>query len=288
LILLEYSDSIRTMKVYDSATQQGVRSEPVWRWFRDGKIQGRRVGVHRKPEQRQHPTAVYTQVPSAENTSNLESQAERLVACRAGRGFHVNRDIGSQITKSRPTFLALLADPAVGRIVSERTRVGFRCLKADGRESDVVNQAEDRTEDVLTDVTGMIVSFCARCDGRSRKQSQWCGSGRRRMQLLTSHIMQLSDRCDREIDDACFACKNLLQLRENNWASFFVATAAWHNHPEWFLGRPALPAYRIHGRLVTRCAELQSALARRDATRGHVRAFSTCLRRRVGNSTLRM
>jgi predicted site-specific integrase-resolvase len=34
------------MKLSDYAKQMGVRYETAWRWFRDGKIQGRRVGPH--------------------------------------------------------------------------------------------------------------------------------------------------------------------------------------------------------------------------------------------------
>ena len=34
------------MKLSDYARQMGVRYETAWRWFRDGKIQGRRVGPH--------------------------------------------------------------------------------------------------------------------------------------------------------------------------------------------------------------------------------------------------
>jgi hypothetical protein len=36
----------RSMKLSDSAKQMGVRYETAWRWFRDGKIQGRRIGPH--------------------------------------------------------------------------------------------------------------------------------------------------------------------------------------------------------------------------------------------------
>ena len=32
------------MKLSDYAKQMGVRYETAWRWYRDGKIQGRRVG----------------------------------------------------------------------------------------------------------------------------------------------------------------------------------------------------------------------------------------------------
>jgi putative resolvase len=86
------------MKLSDYAQQMGVRYETAWRWFRDGKIQGRRVGPHTiiLPEGQEEPAresyqrvAIYARVSSArvssaENTSNLDSQAERLVAYCTG------------------------------------------------------------------------------------------------------------------------------------------------------------------------------------------------------------
>ncbi len=76
------------MKLSDYAKQQGVRYETAWRWFRDGKIQGRRVGAHTilidEPASAatavQTFTAVYTRVSSSEHKANLDTQAERLVA----------------------------------------------------------------------------------------------------------------------------------------------------------------------------------------------------------------
>jgi predicted site-specific integrase-resolvase len=34
------------MKLSEYAKQMGVRYETAWRWFRDGKIQGQRIGPH--------------------------------------------------------------------------------------------------------------------------------------------------------------------------------------------------------------------------------------------------
>ncbi|GHO52161.1 IS607 family transposase [Ktedonobacter robiniae] len=176
------------MKLSDYAKQQGVRYETAWRWFRDGKIQGRRVGAHTilidepirvsvpssKPQ-----TVVYTRVSSAENKTNLDSQAERLVAYCAARGYQVGKvvkEIGSGVNDNRPKFLALLADPSVGRIVIEHkdrgTRFGFRyietLLQTYGREIEVVNQADNGTEDLLSDLTSIVYSFCARLYGQRR------------------------------------------------------------------------------------------------------------------------
>src|SRR2546429_1614426 len=115
--------------------------------------------------------AVYARVSSAENKSNLDSQAERLVAYCAARGYQVAKvvkEVGSGINDARPKFLALLSDQSIGTIVVEHkdraTRFGFRyletLLKTQGRSIEVVNIAENSTEDSLADLTAIIYSFC--------------------------------------------------------------------------------------------------------------------------------
>lgn len=123
--------------------------------------------------------AVYTRVSSSEYKANLDSQAERLAAYGTIRGYQVSRvvkEIGSGVNDNRPKFLALLADPSISRIVIEHrdrgTRFGFRyietLLKTYGREIEVVNQAENSTEDLLADLTSIVYSFCARLYGQRR------------------------------------------------------------------------------------------------------------------------
>lgn len=83
------------MKLSDYAKQMGVRYETAWRWFRDGKIQGRRIGPHtiiiteghEEPAAEPQRVAIYARVSSAEHTGNLDSQAERLVAYCPARGY---------------------------------------------------------------------------------------------------------------------------------------------------------------------------------------------------------
>jgi predicted site-specific integrase-resolvase len=97
-----------------------VKYETAWRWFRDGKIKGRRVDKHTilvEEEETQEPTsnqkvAVYARVSSTENKSNLDSQAERLVAYCTAKGYQIAKEvkeIGSGVNDSRPKFLSLLA-----------------------------------------------------------------------------------------------------------------------------------------------------------------------------------
>lgn len=178
------------MKLSDYAKKMGVRYETAWRWFRDGKIQGRRIGRHtiiitegeEVPPTTPHASsrvAIYTRVSAAENKPNLDTQAERLVTYCAAKGYQVHcivKEVGSGVNDSRPKLLALLADPSISIIVVEHkdrlTRFGYRyietLLAVQGRQIEVVNLASTETEDLLTDLTSSIYSFCARLYGQRR------------------------------------------------------------------------------------------------------------------------
>ena len=176
------------MKLSDYAKQMGVRYETAWHWFRDGKIQGRRIGPHTNiiTDDHEEPAgvtpqrvAIYARVSSAENKGNLDSQAERLSAYCSARGYQVAKVVkeeGSGINDARPKLLALRAEQSIGLIVVEHkdclTRFGFRyldtLLKNQGRAIEVVNPAENGTEDLLADLTAIVYSFCARLYGQRR------------------------------------------------------------------------------------------------------------------------
>ena len=183
------------MKLSDYAKQMGVRYETAWRWFRDGKIPGRRIGPrtiiitegHEGPAPPSSPhAAIYARVSSAEHQSQLDRQAERLVAYCAARGYQVAqvvKEVGAGVNDARPKLLALLEDQRIGLIVVEHpdrlTRFGFRylatLLKAQGRALEVVNQAEHGPADpgeVLADLTAMVYACCARLYGPRRAKRQ--------------------------------------------------------------------------------------------------------------------
>ena len=175
------------MKLADYAKQMGVRYETAWRWFRDGKIQGQRIGPHtiiitegeRPPEEKSQRVAIYARVSSHEHQANLDRQAERLVAYCAAKGYQVNKvvkEIASGVNDSRPKLLALLEDQTITLIVVEHkdrlTRFGFRyldiLLRGQGRALEVVNEAGNETEDLLADLASIIYGFCARLYGQRR------------------------------------------------------------------------------------------------------------------------
>lgn len=172
------------MKLIDYAHKMGISYKTAWRWYKAGKLPGKQMDtgtilVMEDEPERHVPTkvAAYARVSSAENKADLDSQAERLVAYCAARGYHVAKvvkEVGSGINESRPKFLALLADQDIGTIVVEHqdraTRFGFRyietLLKTNGRTLEAINQAENSTEDLLADLTAIIFSFCTRLYGQ--------------------------------------------------------------------------------------------------------------------------
>lgn len=166
----------------------GVRYETAWRWYRDGKIQGRRIGPRTiiitedqeaAPIAKIERVAIYARVSAAENRPNLESQTERLVAYCGSRGYQVSKivkEVASGVNDSRPKLLALLEDLSISLIVVEHkdrlTRFGFRyldtLLKSQGRSIEVVNQAENDQEDLMADLIAILYSFTARLYGQRR------------------------------------------------------------------------------------------------------------------------
>ncbi len=175
------------MKLRAFAQQAGVRYETAWRWFKAGKIKGRQLGsgtiiVTEELEQQPSPEAVvvvYARVSANENRPNLDTQAERLSAYCAAKGWKVHKvvkEVGSGINDGRKKLLALLADPTVTIIVVEHkdrlTRFGFKyietLLAVQGRSIEVVNLAENPLEDLIADLVSIIYSFSSRLYGQRR------------------------------------------------------------------------------------------------------------------------
>jgi putative resolvase len=123
--------------------------------------------------------AIYARVSAAEHKPNLITQTDRLVGYCAAQGYQVHlvvKAVGSRVNASRPKFLKLLADPTMTHIIVEHqdraTRFGFRYLETrlaqQGRVIEVVNQAENGREDVITDLVASVYSFAARLYGQRR------------------------------------------------------------------------------------------------------------------------
>lgn len=182
------------MKLSTYAKQQGISYQTAWRMWRRGELPAHQlpsgtviVEVPATPQRmRPQQVAVYARVSSTENRSNLDGQAERVVAFCTARGWQVAKvvkECGSGVNDQRPQFLALLADSSISHIVVEHkdrcSRFGVAyiqtLLSTQGRELVIINEAEDGQEDLMQDFVAIITSFCARLYGRrraSRKKTQ--------------------------------------------------------------------------------------------------------------------
>jgi putative resolvase len=174
------------VKLSEYAKQQGISYRTAFRWWQAGQIPGYQAAtgtiiVHDPAVVTAAPqrVAIYARVSSHEHQANLDRQAGRLVSYCAEKGYSVSKvvkEIASGVNDSRPKLLALLEDHAITLIVVEHrdrlTRFGFRyletLLRGQGRSIEVVNQAENETEELLSDLTSIIYSFCARLYGQRR------------------------------------------------------------------------------------------------------------------------
>jgi len=175
------------MKLSVYAKQLGISYQTAWRMWRRGELPARQlpsgtviVDMPRTPaSSRPLKVVVYARVSSAENRKNLASQAARVSAFCAARGWQVTKvvkECGSAINDQRPLFLALLADTSMSHIVVEHkdrcSRFGVAyiqtLLKTQDRHLVIVNEVEEGQEDLMQDFVAIITSFCARLYGRRR------------------------------------------------------------------------------------------------------------------------
>lgn len=91
----------------------------------------------------------------------------------------VVKEVGSGLNDNRKQLVKLLKDPAVKRIVVEHrdrlTRFGFHYLEIlaeiEGFEIVVVNKTLDNDKnDLMSDFTAIITSFCARLYSKRRQK----------------------------------------------------------------------------------------------------------------------
>ena len=129
--------------------------------------------------------AIYCRVSSSENKSNLDSQAKRLVQYAEAKGYQivsVTKEIGSGVNDNRKKLIKLLNEDNYHLIIVEHkdrlTRIGFNYLKVllnkQGKDIEVVNLAEEQTEDLMQDFSSIITSFWARIYGlrRSKRKTE--------------------------------------------------------------------------------------------------------------------
>jgi predicted site-specific integrase-resolvase len=119
---------------------------------------------------------VYARVSSAENKSNLDSQADRVIQFCNANGWRVDevvKECASGLNDTRPKLQKILKARKATKLVVEHkdrlTRFGFEYIKTLYTECDIIiiNNIEDKV-DLMQDFVSLVTSFCARLYGQRR------------------------------------------------------------------------------------------------------------------------
>jgi putative resolvase len=170
------------VKLSDWARQQHIHPRTAHRWFEAGNLP---VPARRLPSgtilveetaPQAGKVALYARVSSHDQRSDLERQLGRLVEWAANHDLAVDltvAEVGSGMNGARPKLRRLLADGRVGTIVVEHrdrlARLGSEYIEAAllgaGRRLVVVDPSEVE-DDLVPDMTQVLISLCARLYGR--------------------------------------------------------------------------------------------------------------------------
>ncbi len=173
---------MQVMKLSDYAKQQGISYRTAHRMWKRGELKGRQLSTGTiliDTTTLVEGAIVYARVSSAENQSNLESQALRVERYCIARGYKIVgivKEVGSGVNDARKKLIKMLKRDDYNLIVCEHkdrlSRVGFNYIKVllnqMGKDVEVINEAREEREDLMSDFVSIITSFCARIYGMRR------------------------------------------------------------------------------------------------------------------------
>jgi putative resolvase len=120
--------------------------------------------------------AIYSRESSSENKRALESQTKVLKQYANAKGYQIvsiTQEIGSGINDDRKKLKKLLSKKDFDILLVEHkdrlTRMGFKWFEQlCPFKIEVINIAENETNDLMEDLVSIITSFCARLYGQRR------------------------------------------------------------------------------------------------------------------------
>jgi len=175
------------LKLSDYAKKLGVSYHTVWRMWSRGELKGYQlptgtviVEVEEAPSAKSGQTAcIYARVSSSENKDNLQRQSERLVQYATARGYKIYKvveEVGSGLNDTRKKLTSILSDRNFDILIVEHkdrlSRFGANyiqiLLAETNRGLEIVNEADNDKDDLMSDFAAVITSFCARLYGQRR------------------------------------------------------------------------------------------------------------------------
>jgi putative resolvase len=171
------------MQLKDWAAQQGIHYQTARKWYRDGNLP---VPALQTPSGTilvqpyagpapGHGLGLYARVSSHEQRADLDRRVARLTRWATTAGLPVvgvEAEVAFGVTRRRTKLRRLLADPAVGTVVTHRDRLARlnselveAALSAHGRQL-VVPEDDQVTGDLIGDLVAVLTRCCARLYGR--------------------------------------------------------------------------------------------------------------------------
>ncbi|WP_446356525.1 IS607 family transposase [Coleofasciculus sp. G2-EDA-02] len=180
------------MKLSDYAKKAGISYRTAWRWWKQGNLTGYQLPsgtiiiTSEAIEDNLKPdliACIYARVSSAQNKDNLERQAERLKDYAIARGYKIYKivkEIGSGINDNRKQLAKILVDPNYNILIVEHkdrlARFGTNyieiLLKELGKKVEIVNQSEDKKDELMEDLIALINYFCSQIYGLRRSKQK--------------------------------------------------------------------------------------------------------------------
>ena len=177
-------------KLSDDAKEHGIGYRTAYNHFVKGLISGAYqlptgtivIPDHQKQEVKTFEYVVcYARVSSSENKKELELQAERIVSYSNAKGWQVSeliKEVGSGVNDARPKLLKALQEGKATKLVVEHkdrlTRFGFNFInelcKKFNCEVVIINNVNDKKEDIIQDFVSIITSFCSKIYGQRRSK----------------------------------------------------------------------------------------------------------------------
>ena len=189
------------MKLSNYAKQCDVSYRTAWNWWKSGDLLGYQkpsgtIIITEASERLENPVlkvVIYARVSSSENKANLDTQCKRLRDYCSAKGYQVVeeiKEIGSGVNDNRRSLLKLLRNKSIDIIVVEHkdrlTRFGFNYIKElleiQNRSIEVINNVDDKKEELIQDFVSIITSFCSRLYGQRR--------GKRKTEKITAELRE--------------------------------------------------------------------------------------------------
>lgn len=179
---------MKRVKLSKYAKLNGISYMTAYRHFKAGNLKGIQlptktilVDIEDENNIKEDKVAIYCRVSSSQNKKNLKTQRERLYNYCIAKGYKIDKiveEVGSGINDNRKKWIELLTDTSITKIVVEHkdrfSRFGFnvieKLLELQNRKIEVVNNSNDKEDDILQDFISIITSYCSRIYGNKRSK----------------------------------------------------------------------------------------------------------------------